>query len=411
MPARRLIAAAFFAALAFATPSLADQAIPVALPAAQPAAALENAFAFDLLRTVNRSASTGNSFLSPLSIDQAISMLAAGAGGETLAEIDNTLHAGATAPDALAQAAALRSRLLAQSGVANSSVEINIANALWANRGVALRPAYTSACQRQLGARASTLDFSQPAAAKTINQWVATRTRGKINSIVQPSVLANASAVLTDAVYFHGRWSDPFDVSDTKNALFHTASGAAETLPMMTQTDFFPAAQTDAFQAVALPYGKSGMSMVIVLPRAGHSLDALARALTPASWNQLMSSLHGTNVQLFLPRFHIDYSIELASSLSALGMRQVFTAGANLSPMSSTPLYVSSVIHKTTLDVDEKGTVATAATGIVAVTMSAMVPPPPITIRVDHPFLCAIRDNATGALLFLGCVRSPQAIK
>ncbi len=334
MLARRLIAAAFFAALVSTTPSLADQAIPAAPPAAQLAAAHENAFAFDLLRTVNRSASTGNSFLSPLSIDQAVSMLAAGAGGDTLAEIDNTLHAGTTAPGALAQAAALRSRLLAQGVAANSSVEINVANALWTRRGVALRPTYVGECLRQLGARASTLDFSQPAAARTINQWVATQTRGKTNSIVQPSELANASAVLTDAVYFHGRWSRPFDVSDTKNASFHMASGAAETLPMMTQTDFFPAAQTEAYQAVALPYGKSGTSMVVVLPRAGHSLDALAGSLTPASWNRLMSSLQGTNVQLFLPRFHIDYSDGTGEQPERvdLGMRRVFgPEGADLS--------------------------------------------------------------------------------
>ncbi len=412
MHARRLIAAAaFLAALIPSAPLLPDQSAPVATPTVRQAAAHENAFAFNLLHAVEGNASTGNVFLSPLSIDQAVSMLAAGAGGQTLAEIDNTLQTGNSKPDALGQAAAMRYWLLAHSGAAGSSVDITVANALWSNRGITLRPEYVAACRRQLDARASTLDFGQPSAAKTINQWVGTQTRGKIDSIVQQSDLAGASAVLTDAVYFHGRWDSPFEASDTTSAPFHTASGAAKTLPMMTQTQFFPAAQTDAFQAIALPYGHSGISMVVVLPRAGRSLDALARSMTPAQWDGLTSSLHGTNVQLFLPRFHLDYSTGLAKSLSTLGMRRVFSPAADLSPMSSTPLYVSSVIHKTTLDVDEKGTVATAATGIINRAMAVRILQQPLTIRVDHPFLCAIRDDATGALLFLGCVRDPQPIK
>ena len=341
-----LFVAALLAMITPATPLLADQTVPAATPAVRQAAAHENAFAFDLLRTVDRSANTGNIFLSPVSIDQAVSMLAAGSAGQTRAEIDATLHAGNAAPNSLSQAAALRNRLLAQSSGANPSVEITIANALWANRGITLRPAYVGACRSELGAKASTLDFSQPAAADTINQWVANQTKGKINSIIDRDALASASAVLTDAVYFHGSWDTPFNASLTKPAPFLTAAGVVKTVPMMTRNDSFMAAQTDVLQAVALPYGHSGMSMVVVLPRTGHSVDALARSLTPATWNHLMSSLQETPAFLFLPRFHLDYSTELRDSLIALGTRRVFSPTADLSPMSGTPLFISSVIHK-----------------------------------------------------------------
>ena len=425
MYAWRLIASAFLAVFLFSAPGCTDQmapadphdpvtpAVPVgpSLLAARQVAAHENAFGFDLLRTLDRDSGAENTFVSPLSIDQAVSMLAAGAGGQTLTEIDRTLHAGNAAPDALSQAAALRDDLLAQIGGTNSSAEMTIANALWANHGITLRPAYVDACLHQLGARTSTLDFRDSAASRTINQWVATQTRGKIKEIVQQSELKNESAVLTDAVYFHGHWSSPFDLSDTESAKFHSASGATVTLPMMTQTEFFPAVQTKAFQAVALPYERSGLSMVVVLPRAGNSLDVLARSLTPATWHSITSSLHGQPVQLFLPRFHIDYSTDLVRCLNSLGMRRVFGGGVDLSPMSSKPLYVNDVIHKTTLDVDEKGTVATAVTAIGVQASAVEMPQQLLTIRVDHPFVCAIRDDATGALLFLGCVRDPQPIK
>jgi serine protease inhibitor len=185
-------------------------------------------------------------------------------------------------------------------------------------------------------------------------------------------------------------------------------------MPMMHQTNEFQVLQTDVFQAVQLPYGNGRISMVIVLPRMGQSLDAVASSLTEDQWKTWMSSMTSHSVDLTMPRFHVDYSASLVRGLQYMGIRDAFDGGkADFSPMSATSMYVSDVLHKTTLDVDEAGTVATAATAITMVATAAepMPAPPPIVIRVDHPFLCAIEDSKTGVLLFVGFIRDPGVVQ
>jgi serpin B len=182
---------------------------------------------------------------------------------------------------------------------------------------------------------------------------------------------------------------------------------------MMHQTHLLTVLQNDRFQAVRLPYGGGRISMVIVLPRSGRTLDSLASELTTGEWSDWMTSMSAATVDLTVPRFHIEYAAGLVDALKSIGVTDAFEGRrADFGPMSETPMFVSDVVHKTTLDVDEAGTTATAATAITMMpTLAAPRLNPPIVIRVDHPFLCAIQDDQTGALIFVGLIRDPQGAK
>jgi serine protease inhibitor len=385
-------------------------AVALAYDSAAPAGAVaqsENSFGFALLQAVDDH--RANVFVSPLSIGQAMTMLYDGAGGVTRDQIGKAMRLdGLDAAAVDAGAGALRSGI----SDADPNVDLAIANALWADNSVEFRSSYAQTCLNVFGAQATSLDFKDPSAAATINSWVSRNTKGHITSIVSANSIHEAGAVLTDAVYFHGSWSHAFDPGDTQDGPFTLASGDTKQLPMMEQTHRFSSIETDSYQAVALPYGAGRISMVIVLPRTGKSLDSIASALTGDSWQDLKSSMVSNQVDITLPRFHVDYSTSLVDGLKSMGIADAFDRhAADFQPMSDTPMYVSAVVHKTTLDVDEAGTTATAATGITMMPMMAMpVRRPPIVIRVDHPFICAIQDNQTGALLFIGLIRDPATL-
>ena len=368
----------------------------------------ENDFGFSLLRSVDDH--SGNVFISPISVGQAMTMLCDGARGETRTQIAGAMNfAGLGAADVDGASFGLRNAVTG----ADSSVDLSVANALWADRSVDFRPTYADRCLSIFDAPSTTLDFNSPSAASIINSWVSQNTKGKITSILAPGPIFGAGAVLTDAVYFHGSWSNKFDPQATESAPFTGSAGTSIQLPMMHQTTDFAVMQNNIFQAVKLPYGNGRISMVIVLPRAGVPLESLSYGLTSDEWRTWLSSMSEYPVDLTLPKFHIDYSTSLASGLKTMGIRDAFGPGAaDFEPMSDTAMYVSDVLHKTTLDVDETDTTATAATAIVMAQSCAAPSPPiaPIVIRVDHPFLCAIQDNTTGALLFVGYIRDPQAM-
>jgi len=365
-------------------------------------------FGFQLLGELAKAKPGQNVFFSPFSITNALTMLLTGAAGQTQTDVATALSLRSLSTDRINQANAL---LLPSLEHPDPGVELDVANALWADKSITLAPPFVHSCAQYYQATAASLDFNDPSAAGTINQWASDNTKGKIGSIVTPGDLSGAQAVLSNAVYFHGKWRYPFDKSDTQDGPFTLDGGSVKTLPMMTQDDDLPYIETDQFQMVSVPYeGNNRMSMYLIVPKT--NLGAVLRRLDAGSWQSWIRQMHTTYLTLFLPRFQVAYSVKLKEQLAALGMGSAFTSDADFGPMGlPTGTAISQVLHKAIMQVDEQGTVAAAVTVVEMEPTAAAPPPAPtVVVRVDSPFFCAIRDNLTGTLLFAGAIYAPDTL-
>jgi serpin B len=378
----------------------------------------DNAFGFALLAMLHPADGAQNLFFSPVSLAQALALAYHGAAGTTQQAIGHGLQLDAMTPDQVGAANASLLQSLADpektedaqaAQDAGLKVQLEIANALWANKGVTFNPDYVQRLQRDYSADAATLDFHDPAAAATINDWTGKHTGGKITEIVSSGDVASAEMVLTNAVYFQGRWSHAFRASSTQPGAFTHADGTSKSLPMMAQVETARYWEDDTLQAVALPYGRGRLSLYVILPKKADGLAALLTGLDAAKWEHWTTGLAARPVDLLLPRFNADYENDVAPSLKALGMAAAFGPGADFTPMGLPGLFISQVRHKAVLRVNEQGTEAAAATAVMMPRGMRLRPDAPVTMHVDHPFLCAIRDDTTGALLFLGAISDPVA--
>jgi serine protease inhibitor len=364
-------------------------------------------FGFRLLHTLAAGKPNGNVFFSPFSISQALTLTLSGAGGQTRQGMTKTLGL-----EALTQAKVNTANAEILPALTSApGVQITVANALWAGKNVRFSPAFQADAKRFYHAQAATLDLSAPSAAGTINAWVSRNTRGRIKTIVTPDDLLEAHSVLTNAVYFHGKWQKPFDKTETRPQPFHLGGGGTQTVPMMAQTDEFSYLDTPQFQAVSLPYGSGRVSLSVFLPKPGVSANTLAQNMTNRSADHWLAALAPTEIHLFLPRFKADEKAGLRGPLSTLGMGIAFSNAADFLPMGLGRTKIGAVFHEALLDIDEQGTTASAATAVIAMPTSAAPLPHPHPIpvmRVDRPFLVLIRDTKTGSLLFVGVIRDPQ---
>jgi serpin B len=262
-------------------------------------------------------------------------------------------------------------------------------------------------CSSIFNASAASLDFNDPRAAAEINDWVKTATHGKIPNIVTPDVVAKASVILTNAVYFAGAWSKEFSPTWTQDGPFHLTGGSVRNLPMMHQTGLTRAYKSGGnFEGAMLYYKQSSMFLYALLPHAGSTPKEVLASLNPA---KLTAGPWEYDLDLKLPRFNLDFSSSLAEDLEKMGMKVAFHyPEADFGPMGSREYYISDVIHKTRLEVDEKGTVAAAATAVIMAAGSAIMAPRSVkTLVFDRPFMVLIGDAETNALLFAGVIEEP----
>ncbi len=403
---RKAALSAAILGLTLAAPTLAEpppEAAKVAQnPGVHQVAQADTDFGFRLLARLVPEKPDANVFFSPFSISQALSLALNGAAGTTRQSITETLGLGSMTTGEVNAANGLRLPSLENP---DPQVKLSVANALWLQTGETFRPTFQKACKQFYGADTRTLNLRGPSGAPTINGWVKAKTHGKIDNLVSASDLHRATSVLTNAIYFHGQWSTPFSKSATQTAPFTLADGMQKQVPLMTRTGKLSYLKENGFQAVRLPYGTGRLAMYVFLPDAPSGLNTFLATATAAHWNGWMAAMHPAQVSLFLPRFHADDSRRLKEPLSQMGMAKAFGRHADFSLMSEHPNAIGEVIHKATLDVDEEGTTATAATGVIMLRSLAMPYLPPVIVRVDHPFLCVLRDDATGTVLFLGAIR------
>jgi serpin B len=391
-------------------------------PTADQAAVVEgnNAFAIELYGQLRNQ--SGNLFFSPESISTALAMTYAGARTGTAAEMAKTLHF--TLPPGQLHPA--MGALLRDRNAAHDGYQLKEGDALWVQEGYALLPEFLKLNKDNYEAGLNQVDFkgATEASRHTINLWVEQRTENKIRELLTPGSLgSDTRLVLTNAIYFKGDWDKQFKKEATKDEDFHLSATQAIKTPLMHMAKSFNYSDGGSFQALEIPYKNKELSMIILLPKAMEGLSAFEQSLSPANMHQLLDQLRpaGT-VIVTMPKFKIEAKFDLGDTLKAMGMKKAFdvkmadfTGVASRKTMQRDGelynFYISAVIHKAYVDVDEEGTEAAAATAVLGKTGATGFhppPPPPIIFRADHPFMFLIRDNRSGSILFIGRVTNPS---
>jgi len=359
-----------------------------------------SAFAFDLYSRL--SSRRGNLFFSPLSISTALAMTYGGAQGATAEEIAAALRF----PFGQERLHPVFADLLQQIKGKSQALELSLANGLWAQRGCEFRESFMDLVRTHYGAELRELDLAAAAeACRIINEWAETETRGKIRDLIEPGMLGPLTRlVLANAIYFKGDWASPFKKEQTSDAPFTITPNRKATVPMMHQQEWFGYMETESFQALQLPYAGWDLAMVVFLPREAEGLSDFEMRLTPEQVEESLKGLHPLYLPVFLPRFRVTSAFTLNDVLREMGLRLAFNpSGADFSGLTGRGgLFISSVIHKAYVSVDEMGTQAAAVTGELKLMGIAPV------FRADHPFLFLIRDRRSGSILFLGRVTNPK---
>jgi serine protease inhibitor len=361
------------------------------------------AFALDLYGQLK--AEPGNLFFSPYSISTALAMTYAGARGETEKQMAKVLHFSKDQRVVHTTFSDLQ-RQLGYAGQ-QKSIQLSIANALWAQEGDAFLPTFLRIANSDYQANIGQADFKThaEAARDQINRWAAQATKDKIKDILPPGSLTELTRlVLANAIYFKGAWAEPFEKAATSIQPFHLNATRQVNAPLMHHSTDVRYMENSDLQAVELPYVGGGLSMVVLLPRQVDGCGPLGDRLTPALIADTLRQMKRQEVRIFLPKFKLESSFKLNETLARMGMPDAFVwQQADFSGLDGTKsLFISAVFHKAWCEVNEEGTEAAAGTAAVA---TRSMPP---VFRADHPFIFLIRDTRFGSLLFLGRLADPS---
>jgi serine protease inhibitor len=356
-----------------------------------------SSFAFSLFHNTASNFPEKNIFLSPLSVSMALGMTLNGSAGETRAAMEATLFLNGLTGREINQAYRGLIDLLMQT---DPQVTMKIANSIWGRDGYPILQSFIDTNRYYFDAKVSSLDFADPQAAAIINAWVSEQTMGRIPAIIDPPIPADVVMYLINAVYFKGSWATQFDPGETRDDLFNSISGAKQPIKMMNRKGDMRHFSNTMMAVVDLPYGWDRYSMAIVLPSAGTSLEQAATDLA-SQWADIDEHFTTVEMTIQLPRFKLEYEIEMKDILSTMGMEIAFDPSrANFTGINSNGgLFITEVKHKSFVEVNEEGTEAAAATSV-GVGLTSV----PETMRVDRPFLFIIHERHSGAVLFIGQV-------
>jgi serine protease inhibitor len=391
------------AVLLICIPCLADD------PNQQTIVAGNNKFALNLYQ--NLKTNEGNLFLSPYSISTALAMTYAGAKDQTEKQMAETLCFPTT--PGCEQFHKEFGAIIRQLNAAGEKggYELVVANALWGQKDYKFLPDFLTLVKTNYEGNLEQVDFKTQAEAarKTINAWVESKTKDKIKELIKQGMLdSETRLVLTNAIYFKGKWASPFKPEHTQDSPFIPLDGQKVNVPTMSQTGEFGYMETDILQTLEMPYGNNDLSMVILLPKKADGVGAIEKELTSENLAGWLAKIHKREVRVFIPRFKMTSEFELGKVLSAMVMPDAFSGKADFSGMTGNKdLFISAVVHKAYIDVNEEGTEAAAATGVTMKLTSIEAPPP--VFRADHPFIFLIRDNHSGSILFIGRTKNPAS--
>jgi len=370
-----------------------------------------NAFAFDAYQQIK---GDENLFFSPYSISLALAMTYAGARTDTAQQMASTLHYSLPQeqlhPALNSLDIELSQRGVGAKGKDDKGFRLNIVNAIWGQKGYAFLQDFLDVLAENYGAGVRILDFKDaPEPSRiTINDWVSDQTEGRIKDLIPKGAIdAMTRLVLTNAIYFNAAWQYPFDKDAPSDGSFHLLGGGEVMVPMMKETKSLGYAEGNDYQAVELPYDGRELSMLILLPQPGQ-FTAFEGSLDAKKVDGIIDSLDNKKIALTMPKFEFTSEFSLKKALSDMGMPVAFTETADFSGMDGRrDLFISDVIHKAFVSVDESGTEAAAATAVIMAATSAPLQEEIINVTIDRPFIFLIRDIQTGTILFLGHVMSP----
>jgi serpin B len=366
----------------------------------------DNSFGLKLFKDINAKETGSNVFISTLSISMALGMTYNGAAESTEEAMRTTLEFGDLSMDEINES--YKSLIELLMGI-DSDVEFNIANSIWYRNDWTFKEDFFERCNEYFDARVSGLDFSQNEAAKdTMNNWVDENTNGKIEEIVDHVDPMSDVMFLINAIYFNGNWTYRFEEEDTEDEPFYLPGGGAKECRMMKIESVFKYFEDSNLQAIDIPYGVGNYSMTVILPREGEDIDSVVAGLTQEKWSEWMDSFSPDTVILYFPKLKLKYEIKdkLEEALTSLGMGVAFDGReADFTGMYEPGgIFIDRIIHKTFLEIDEEGTEAAAAT-VVAMQLTSIGGG--LTVRLDRPFIFVIRENHSGAILFMGKIVEP----
>ena len=364
--------------------------------------ARSNTFGFDLLKEVDgaRDDSAPNTIISPLSATMALGMALEGADGETFQAMQSALRfQGLAREEVNASYRGLLDLLLEL----DPQVEMSIANSVWSREGFPFVQSYFDVVTATFDAEVQELDFSDPGAKNVINGWVLEKTNGRISQIVE-AISPLDILFLINAVYFKGDWTNQFKKGDTRPEPFYLESGAEISVPIMSADIPGRWGSYDQVEIAELPYGGQAFAMVLALPPEGQTVGELVAGLDDDTWASWMAALHEGEEPIMLPKFELEWDGSLKEALEEMGMGLAFVPEADFTRMTpAADAHISRVKQKSYMKVDEEGTEAAAVTSVTVGVTSVAMP-----FRLDRPFLLAIRERLSGAILFLGVIRDPR---
>ena len=365
----------------------------------------DNAFGLEVFQKIRKESDEENLMISPLSISVALAMAYNGADGSTKTEMEQTLRLNGLTPEEINNSYKMLIEALQS---IDKDVVFEIANAIYSHQGFPVKQSFYDINKNYYDAEVNSLDFGNPSTIETINNWVADKTHDKIEKIIY-DLSPDARMVLLNAIYFYGTWAKEFDENGTKMLNFRLDDGSYKEVAMMSKEDKLEYSKNDLFSAIKLPYGTGQYNMLVIRPEDGKSSQDIIDELETENWKNWNNNFELTeHVVVTMPRFKYAFEMQLNDVLKEMGMLKAFSSSeANFSKISEQFLYISSVIHKSYIDVNETGTEAAAVTAIVFETTS-MPSDPKTYFTVDKPFIYAITEKDTGAILFIGEVQNPE---
>jgi serpin B len=349
----------------------------------------------------------GNIFFSPLSLTMALGMSYAGAEGETKEQIAGVFNFPIDDKNLHKELGSIQTHLESK---ASKGVEISIANQLWADKIFKFKCSYLRGVKKAYGAPVKRVAFrTKPEECRLkINNWVEKNTNSRIKDLLPGGSISDLTAlVLTNAIYFKGQWDNKFKEENTRDGNFFVSKGKSVPARMMNAQAKYNLYQGKSIQMLELPYAGKDFSMLVVLPNEGILLKEVERDFTLENLNYYVGLLTESDVKISFPKFTFDSEFELKPILSKMGMPIAFSNAADLSRMSGNQeLKIDEIYHKAFIEVTEEGTEAAAATAVVIVRKSVIIP---VEFNANRPFMFIIRENSTGNILFMGRVTNPNS--
>jgi len=378
----------------------------------------DNKFGLKLFREIVSGVENKNIFISPLSISMALAMTFNGAKDSTFDSMQQTLELHGLSLEKINNS---NQNLLSVLSNLDSLVIFEIANSIWYRDTFPVLDKFIKINQTFYNADVKPLDFGGIDAHNLINNWVDKKTHGKIKDIVNPPIDSEIVMFLINAIYFKGDWKYQFEKDQTKEDWFKLSDNTKEKCELMMQNRYFHYLENEHFQAIDLPYGNNSFSMMIFLSKNSNTEDinSLTDKFTDENWSTWSSSFSNHEVELYMPKFEIEYDILLNNALKKLSMTVAFDKRqADFKRMYDTTLckdniYIDEVLHKSYIKVNEEGTEAAAVTKVAMKVMftGSHLPPKKVVMRIDHPFIFVIKERLSNSILFMGKITNPGLLE